>query len=131
MKLGDLDSKFCDNKMTFFSIVFFLGLNKLAVRFLLHAKRSIMITHPCNIYPLASHFYIIKLEFTGVFIIFLLLLKNIDCGYSLEAILMCTHNLCFEQKMRKFTFFHWQIIFFTAFKNRCILHRQVCVMLIE
>ena len=28
------------------------------------------------------HFYIVKLEFTGVYIIFLILLKNTDCGYS-------------------------------------------------
>ena len=34
--------------------------------------------------PLKPHFYIVKLGFTGVYIIFLFLLKNIDCGYSLE-----------------------------------------------
>ena len=34
--------------------------------------------------PLKPHFYIVKLGFTGVYIIFLILLKNIDCGYSLE-----------------------------------------------
>ena len=34
--------------------------------------------------PLKPHFYIIKLGFTGVYIIFLFLLKSIDCGYSLE-----------------------------------------------
>ena len=34
----------------------------------------IMITSPCNVYPLTSHFYIVKVEFTGVFIIFLFLL---------------------------------------------------------
>ena len=34
--------------------------------------------------PLKAHFYIVKLGFTGVYIIFLFLLKNIDCGYSLE-----------------------------------------------
>ena len=35
--------------------------------------------------PLKPHFYIVKLGFTGVHIIvFLFLLKNIDCGYSLE-----------------------------------------------
>ena len=33
---------------------------------------------------LKPHFYIVKLGFTGVYIIFLILLKNIDCGYSLE-----------------------------------------------
>ena len=37
-----------------------------------------------NIDPLKSHFYIVKLEFTGVYIIFLISAENIDCGYSLE-----------------------------------------------
>ena len=37
-----------------------------------------------NFDPLKPHFYIVKLAFTGVYIIFLILLKNIDCGYSLE-----------------------------------------------
>ena len=30
------------------------------------------------------HFYIVKQGLTGVYIIFLFLLKNIDCGYALE-----------------------------------------------
>ena len=34
--------------------------------------------------PLKPHFYIVKLGFTGVYIIFLISVKNIDCGYSLE-----------------------------------------------
>ena len=34
--------------------------------------------------PLKPHFYIEKLGFTGVYIIFLFLLENIDCVYSLE-----------------------------------------------
>ena len=34
-------------------------------------------------HPFKPHFYIVKLGFTGVYIIFLFLLKNIDCGYSL------------------------------------------------
>ena len=58
-----------------------------------------------NLDPLKPHFYIVKLGFTGVYIIFLFLLKNIDCGYSLEppdeAVLTSTHNLCFEQKCWK------------------------------
>ena len=37
-----------------------------------------------NVDPLKPHFYIIKLGFTGVYIIFLFLLKNIDFGYPLE-----------------------------------------------
>ena len=41
-------------------------------------------TIPCNEDPLTPHFYIVKLGFTGVYIVFLFLLQNIDCGYSLE-----------------------------------------------
>ena len=41
-------------------------------------------TSPCNEHPLTPHFYIVKLGFTGVYIFFLFLLQNIDCGYSLE-----------------------------------------------
>ena len=41
-------------------------------------------TFPCNEYPLKSHFYIVKLGYAGVYLFFLFLLQNIDCGYSLE-----------------------------------------------
>ena len=41
-------------------------------------------TCPCNVYPLEPHFYIAKLGFAGVYLFFLFLLQNIDCGYSLE-----------------------------------------------
>ena len=37
-----------------------------------------------NFDPLKPHFYIVKLGFTGVCIIFLISDQNIDCGYSLE-----------------------------------------------
>ena len=37
-----------------------------------------------NFDPLNPHFYIVKLGFIGYTLFFLLLLKNIDCGYSLE-----------------------------------------------
>ena len=50
-------------------------------------KRSVIDirkTYPCNEYPLKPHFYIEKLGFAGVYLFFLFLLQNIDCGYSLE-----------------------------------------------
>ena len=52
------------------------------------------------VYPVELHFYIVKLGYVGVYLFFLFLLQNIDCGYSLEPPrrLMCTHKLCFEQK---------------------------------
>ena len=37
-----------------------------------------------NFDPLKPHFYIVKLGFTGLYIIFPILLKNIDRGYLLE-----------------------------------------------
>ena len=45
---------------------------------------NIRITCPCNEHPLTPHFYIEKVGFTRVYIFFLFLLQNIDCGYSLE-----------------------------------------------
>ena len=47
-------------------------------------RDSITKTRLYNFDPLKPHFYVIKLGFTGVYINFLILLKNIDCGYSLE-----------------------------------------------
>ena len=41
-------------------------------------------TCPCNVYPLGPHFYIVKLGYAGVYLFFLFLLQNVDCGYSLE-----------------------------------------------
>ena len=62
-----------------------------------------MLTCPCNEDPLTSHSFIVKLGFTAVYIFCLIFaLKHIYCGYSLErlneAVLTCTHNICFEQK---------------------------------
>ena len=50
------------------------------------SENETFITKTClyNFDPLKPHFYIVKLGFTGVHIIFLFLLKNIECGYFLE-----------------------------------------------
>ena len=45
---------------------------------------SITKTYLYNFDPLKPHFYIVKLGFTGVCIIFLISVQNRDCGYSLE-----------------------------------------------
>ena len=42
-------------------------------------------TCPCNVYPLEPYFYIVKLGYAGVYLFFLFLLQNINCGYSLES----------------------------------------------
>ena len=52
-------------------------------------KANDIITNTClyNFDPLQPHFYIVKLGFTRVYIIFLILLKKPrDCGYSLEPL---------------------------------------------
>ena len=45
-----------------------------------------IITKTClyNFDPFKPHFYIVKLGFTGVYIIFLISAQNTDYGYSLE-----------------------------------------------
>ena len=94
-------------------------------------QRNIRITCPCTEHPLTSHFYIEKVGFTRVYIFLLFLLQNIDCGYSLaEAVLTCTHNLCFGQNKKNIRNFHLKIIIFTAVKYFSILHGHVCVMIL-
>ena len=46
--------------------------------------KTITKTYLYNFDPLKPHFYIVKLGFTGVYIIFLISAQNIDCGCSLE-----------------------------------------------
>ena len=49
--------------------------------------------------PFKPHFYIVKVGFTGVYIIFLISAQNTDCGYSSEPPRRGGsneyHNLCF------------------------------------
>ena len=45
-----------------------------------HCPHSMKKTCPCNIDPLKPHFY----KVYRVNLVFLFLLQNIDCGYSLE-----------------------------------------------
>ena len=49
-----------------------------------HSEEIITKTWLYNFDPLKPHFYIVKLGFTGVYIIFLISAQNMDCGYSLE-----------------------------------------------
>ena len=93
-----------------------------------------MKTYLYNFDPLRPHFYIVKLGFTGVDIIFLFLLKNIDSGYSLEpphlieAVLTGTHNLCFEQKQEKYQNFLSENFHILVVKFSVYLNRHVFVM---
>ena len=49
-----------------------------------HCFAHISKTYLYNFDPLKRHFYIVKLGFTGVFIIFYISVQNIYCRYSLE-----------------------------------------------
>ena len=56
---------------------------------------------------LKPHFYIVKLGFTGVYIIFLISAQKhrLWVLIRVEAVLTSTHNLCFEQKYEKYQIF--------------------------
>ena len=58
--------------------------NQINSKAVLDKMGVIRITSPCNEHPFTPHFYIEKVGFTRVYIFFLFLLQNIDCGYSLE-----------------------------------------------
>ena len=59
----------------------YLGADSPVNRIISHC---IMKTSLYNFEPLKPHFYIIKLGFAGVYIIFLISAQTIDCGYSLD-----------------------------------------------
>ena len=120
------------------------------VEYQLHKKTNSGITKTClyNLDPLKPHFYIVKLGFTGVCIIFLISAQNIDCEYSLEppsaqkhrlwvlvrtageAVLTSTHNLCFEQKYEKYQIFLSENFMFLEVKFSIYLNRHVFVMIV-
>ena len=56
-----------------------------ATSFLFPSKLITTKTCLYNFDPLKPHFYIVKLGFTGVYIIFLISDQNIDCWYLLES----------------------------------------------
>ena len=73
-------------------------------------------TCPYNFDPLKPHFYIVKLGFTEVYIIFLISAQKQRLWVlvrTASAVLTRTHNLCFEQKYEKYqNFFIWKFSFF-------------------
>ena len=80
-----------------------------------------------NFDPLKPHFYIVKLGFTGVYIIFLISAQKhrlwVLVRTACEAVLKSTHNLCFDQKYEKYLNFlsgnfHFLVVKFSAYLNR-------------
>ena len=59
-------------------------------------------TYLYNFDPLKPHFYIVKLGFTGVYIILLISAQKHTLWVLVEAVLTSTYNLCNEQKYEKY-----------------------------
>ena len=90
-------------------------------------------TCPCKVYPLEPHFYIAKLGYAGVYLFFLFLLQNIDCGYSLEPPRRGGSNeypqsMFWSKNKKNIKTFLMKFSFFATEKNLYILHGQVFVM---
>ena len=70
---------------------------------IIHTHTYITKTRPCNEHPLTPHLYIIKLGLTGVYLLSYFCSKTKIVGTRqnrlTEAVLTCTHNQCFEQKL--------------------------------
>ena len=92
-------------------------------------------TYLYNINPLKPHFYIVKQGFTGVYIIFLFLLKNIDCGYSLEPPRRGGSNeyleSMFRAEIRKYQNFSLKTFSFLVVTFSIYLNMRVFVMIFQ
>ena len=78
-----------------------------------------------NVDPLKPHFYIVKNRgLQGYSLLFILMLKNIYCRYSLEPPRRGGsneyHNLCFEQKYEKYQNFYLKIYSFWRYNFQYI-----------
>ena len=91
----------------------------------------ITITKTClyNVDPLKPHFYVVKLGFTGLYIIFLISAQKHRLWILGEAVLTSTQNLCFEQKCEKYLKFLSEIFHFLVVNFSVYLNRHVFVML--
>ena len=86
----------------------------------------------CKFEPLKPYFYMVKLGFTGVNIIFLISAQNIDCGYSLEPPHRGGSNECpksmFWAEIWKYQSFLSENFQFLEVKFSIYLNRRVFVM---
>ena len=91
---------------------------------------TINITKTClyNFDPLKPHFYIVKLVFTGVYIIFFISAQKHRLWVlvrTASAVLTSTHNLRFEQKYEKYQNFlsenlHFFVVKFSGYLNSLV-----------
>ena len=95
-------------------------------------RTDITKTYLYNFDPLKPHFYIVKLGFTGVVIIFLISAQNIDCGYSLELPLQGGSNeypqSMFWAEIWKISEFLSENFHFLVVKFSVYLNRHVFIM---
>ena len=92
--------------------------------FILHITKTCLY----NFDPLKPHFYIVKLGFTGVYIVFLISAQNIDCGYSLEPPRRdgsVPTVYVFGRNMENISFvlsenFHFVVVKFSVYLNRLV-----------
>ena len=97
-------------------------------------ERRQSVTFASGKYVREAHFYIVKLgRFTGVYLFFLFLLQNIDCGYSLEPPRRGGSNeypqsIFWSKNKKNNKNFLLKIFNFYHLKNLCILHGHVFVM---
>ena len=82
---------------------------------------NITTTRLYNFDPIKPHFYIVKLGFTGVNIIFLISAQK----HRLLVLVRSTHNLCFEQKCEKISEFLSENFQFLEMKFSIHLNRRV------
>ena len=98
------------------------------------STHKLNITKTClyNFDPIKPHFYIVKLGFTGVYIIFLISAQKIDCGYSLEPPQRGGSNeytqSMFWAEIWKISVFLSEIFQFLEVKFSIYLNRRVFVM---
>ena len=88
--------------------------------------REEYITKTClyNFDPLKSHFYIVKLGFTEVYIIFLISAEKYILWILVRTAPPRQYPLCFEQKYEKYQKilsenFHFLVVKFSVYLNRC------------
>ena len=92
-----------------------------------YTEKIIMKTCPCNVHPFSPHFYIVKLDFTGVNIFSYFCSKHRLWGLVRIASRVPIIYVLSKNK-KNVTFFHLKITIFTAVKYCSILHGYVCVM---
>ena len=88
----------------------------------------LIITKTClyNFDLLKPYFYIIKLGFTGVFVIFLIFAQKHRLWVHIRTASLS--NLCFEQEFEKYLYFLSENFHFLVVKFLVYLNRHVLVM---